>query len=107
MDKQKAIRPNFVSTINFSKPLFKDTQNVIEETTLAARVLARDHRETPVSGFSMSKNETELLFRAAKSNAFHLLQEPKTYLEHKEWKRTPKIKHVKKKHHKMNYMLLL
>ena len=40
--------------------------------TLAALVRALAHRETAVSGFSTLKNETELLFKAAKSNAFHL-----------------------------------
>lgn len=45
---------------------------MIVKATLAALVLARDHREKAVSGFSILKNETELLFRAAKSNAFHL-----------------------------------
>ena len=41
-------------------------------STLAALVLALAHRDTAVSGFWTSKNETELLFKVAKSNAFHL-----------------------------------
>ena len=40
--------------------------------TLAALVLALPHLDTAVSCLCSSKNETELLLRAAKSNAFHL-----------------------------------
>lgn len=40
--------------------------------TLAAFVLALSHLETTILGLSILKNDTELLFRAAKSNAFHL-----------------------------------
>lgn len=42
--------------------------------TFAALVLALAHLEIAVSDLSESKNDTELLFRAAKSNAFHLQQ---------------------------------
>jgi hypothetical protein len=42
------------------------------EYTLAALVLALPHLETAVSCLFSSKNETELLLSATKSNAFHL-----------------------------------
>lgn len=52
------------------------TTSLKPKGTLAALVLARDHLEITVSGFSTLKNDTELLLRAAKSNAFHL-EKPK------------------------------